>query len=187
METSPEKEQPEEKLETQHDSRRVLQIKLQSGRSVEGREEYPIPRTLTKKRRLTNRQRSMLLTDLEGGVIRCKLCPTVKLSSLQCYRRHCDTSRDHPAELTFCDRCGDYFGRRDSKRRHNTRENQEKCRTTPRDQADWKKTTVERLFEDFNSELERCLRTGEELGARFAVMITQAKVPTTSKKARSGK
>jgi hypothetical protein len=152
----------------------MLQTELQSRRSAEGREEHPIPRTLT-KRRLTNRQRSMLLTDLEGEVIRCKLCPAVKLSSWQCYQRHCDTSRDHPAELTFCDRCGDYFGRRDSKMRHNTRENQDECHTTSRDQAEWKKTTVERLFEEFNAKLERCLRTGEELETRFAEMITHAR------------
>ena len=169
-------------METQLDSRRMQQIELQSGRIAGGGEEHAIPRTLT-KRRLTDRQRSMLQTDLEGGVIRCKLCPNVKLSSWQCYRRHCDTSRDHPAKLTFCDRCGEYFGRQDSKRRHNTKEYQEKCRATPRDKAELKKRGVERIFEDFNQKLERCLKTGEELCTRFAVMITEAKVPTTSKKA----
>ena len=182
---SSEKEQSKEKLETQHDSRRMQQIELQSGRIADGGEEHAIPRTLT-KRRLTKRQRSMLRTDLEGGVIRCKLCPNVKLSSWQCYRRHCDTSRDHPAKLTFCDQCGDYFGRRDSKMRHNTRENQDECSTTPRDKAELKKRVVKRIFEDFNTKLERCLKTGEELGTRFAVMIAKAKVPTTSKEAWSG-
>lgn len=72
--------------------------------------------------------------DVDGGVIECKLCSTVELSSWQCFRRHCDTSEDHPVKLTFCNRCGNYFGRQDSKRRHKrTRKYQEEWRTTPRE------------------------------------------------------
>ena len=96
-------------------------------------------------------------------------------------------SEDHPTELTFCDRCGDYFGRRDSERRHKrTRKYQEECSTTPQDQAKWKKKTVMWLFENFNARMEYCLSTGEELGPRFAAMVAHAKVPTASKKARFG-
>ncbi|KAF8262048.1 hypothetical protein EI94DRAFT_1744561 [Lactarius quietus] len=137
-------------------------------------------------RTLTKRQRSMLQTDVAHGVIKCKLCPAVVLGCLQSFRRHCDTSEDHPAELTFCDQCGDYFGRRDSKRRHKRKRHQEECRTTPPDLAEWKKTAVEWLFDCFNAKMEHCLRTGEEIGTRFAVVIAQAGVPTTSKKGRSG-
>ena len=193
---SPEQEQSKGRkgLETQHDSCSMQQIELQSGGSAEGREEHAIPRTLTKrqlakrqlvKRQLAKRQRSMLLTDVERGIFRCKLCPDVELSSWQCFQRHCNTSEDHPAELTFCDRCGDYFGRRESAGRHQE-SNQEECRTTSRDLAEAKKKTVERLLEDFNAKMDHCLGTGEELGPRFAVMITQANIPTTSKKVRSG-
>ena len=179
---SPEQEQSEgrKRLEMQHDSCSMQQIELQSGGSAEGREEHGIPRTLTK------RQRSMLRTDVERGIIRCKLCPAVELSSWQCFRRHCNTSKDHPTKLTFCDRCGDYFGRQDSEKRHKQKKNQEECRTMSRDQAKGKKKTVERLFEDFNAKMDHCLRTGEELGPRFAAMITQANVPTTSNKVRLG-
>ncbi|KAH8981502.1 hypothetical protein EDB86DRAFT_2834824 [Lactarius hatsudake] len=183
----PEQEQLEgrEQLETPPDSRGMMP--LHSGESAEDREGlYAIPSTLTE------RQRLMLQTtedDVERGAvhsIKCKLCPTVELGSWQCFQRHCKTSEDHPAELTFCNRCGDHFGRRDSEKRHTGKRYQEECRTTPRDQAEWKKTTVKRLFEEFNVKIERCLRTGEELGPRFAVItqqaIQQAKVPTTSKK-----
>ena len=122
--------------------------------------------------------------DVECGAVRaikCKLCPAAELRSWPCFRRHCNTSEDHPVELTFCDQCGDYLGRRDSEKRHKGKRHQEGCRTTPRDQAEWKKKTAKRLFEDFNAKMENCLRTGEDLGPRFAA-ITQAKVPMTSRK-----
>ncbi|KAH9012117.1 hypothetical protein EDB84DRAFT_1444831 [Lactarius hengduanensis] len=174
-----------EQSETQHDSRSMMSP--HSGGSAEGGQGlYAIPSTLTE------RQRLMLQTtedDLERGavhVIKCKLCPTAELGSWQCFRRHCKTSENHPAELVFCDRCGDHFGRRDSKKRHNGKRYQEECRATPQDHAEWKKKTVKRLFEDFSAKIERSLRTGEELGPRFAAITQQAmqraKVPTTSKK-----
>jgi hypothetical protein len=175
----PEQEQSKGRaqLGMQHDSHSIQQIEQQYEESAEVREGHAIPRTLTK------RQRLMLWTNVESGVIKCKLCPTVELSSWQCFRRHCDTSEDHPAELTFCDRCGDYFGRRDSERRHKlTRKYQEERHTTPRDQAKRKKKTVEWIFKHFNARMEHCLRTGEELGPRFAAMTAQAKVPNASKK-----
>ncbi|KAI9441862.1 hypothetical protein H4582DRAFT_2127566 [Lactarius indigo] len=63
---------------------------------------------------------------------------------------------------------------------------QEKCHATLRDQAEWKKKTAKRLFEDFDAKTEHCLRTGEELSPRFAVItqraMQQADVPTTLKK-----
>ncbi|KAH9039785.1 hypothetical protein EDB85DRAFT_1927626, partial [Lactarius pseudohatsudake] len=174
-----------EQLETPPDSRDMMP--LHTGESAEVREGlYAIPSTLTE------RQRLMLQTtedDVERGAvhsIKCKLCPTVELGSWQCFRRHCKTSEEHPAELIFCNRCGDHFGRRDSEKRHTGKRYQDECRTTPRDQAEWKKTTVKRLFEKFDTKIEHCLRTGEELGPRFATItqqaIQQAKVPTTSKK-----
>lgn len=179
---SPKRKQPigKAQLGIQQDSHIIHQIEPENGWS-EGREEHAIPRTLTR------RQRLMLWTDVEGGIIKCKLCPAVELSSWQCFRRHCDTSEDHPAELHFCNRCGDHFGRRDSKRRHKrTRKYQEEYRTTSRDQAKLKKKTVQWLFDNFNARMEYCLRTGEELGPRFAAMVAQAEVPTASKKARLG-
>ncbi|KAH9018793.1 hypothetical protein EDB83DRAFT_175080 [Lactarius deliciosus] len=174
-----------ERSETQHNKRRI--VSPHTGGSAEGGDGlYAIPRTLTE------RQRLMLQTtedDVERGavrVIKCKLCPTAELGSWQCFRRHCKASENHPAELVFCDRCGDHFGRRDSKKRHNGKKYQEECHATPQDHAEWKKMTVKRLFEDFSAKIERCLRTGEELGPRFAAItqqaMQQAKVPTTSKK-----
>ncbi|KAH8985634.1 hypothetical protein EDB86DRAFT_2833049 [Lactarius hatsudake] len=170
---------------TQHDSCGMVPPHTEG--SAEGQEGlYAIPSTLTERQRLMLRTTA---DDVERGavhVIKCKLCPAVELGSWQCFRRHCNTSEDHPAELTFCNRCGDHFGRRDSEKRHSGKRYQEECRTTPRDQAEWKKKTVKRLFEDFSTKIELCLRTGEELGPRFAAItqqaMQQAKVPTTSKK-----
>ncbi|KAH9053206.1 hypothetical protein EDB87DRAFT_282059 [Lactarius vividus] len=183
----PEQEQSEGRRpwETQHDPRGMVPLHTEG--SAEGRGvPYTIPSTLTE------RQRLMLQTTEDDAerravhVIKCKLCPTVELGSWQCFRRHCKASEDHPAELAFCNRCGDHFGRRDSEKRHNRKKYQEECRATPQDQAEWKKKTVKRLFEDFSAKVEHCLRTGEELGPRFAAItqqaMQQAKVPTTSKK-----
>ncbi|KAH9020959.1 hypothetical protein EDB85DRAFT_2002073 [Lactarius pseudohatsudake] len=171
-------------LEMQHDLRGMVPLRTEG--SAEGQDLYAIPSTLTERQRL---MLQMTEDDVERRavhVIKCKLCPTAKLGSWQCFRRHCNTSEDHPAGLTFCNRCGDHFGRRDSEKRHNGKRYQEECRATPRDQAEWKKRTVKRLFEDFSTKIEHCLRTGEELGPRFAAIaqqaMQQAKVPTTSKK-----
>ena len=171
-------------LESQVESRSLApqQIGLRTGGSTEGWDGlYAIPTNLTE------RQRLMLLTtedELMRGavhVIRCKLCPTEELGTWTCFQRHCNTSEDHPAEITFCDRCGDYFGRRDSKKRHEVKKNPGACHKTSRVQAEWKKRTTKRLFDIFTEKLEHCLRTGEELGSRFAEEA-QANVPSTSKK-----
>lgn len=176
-------------LETQVESRSSApqQIGLQPGETTEGWDGlYAIPNNLTE------RQRLMLLTsgdELTRGavhVIRCKLCPSAELGSWPCFQRHCNTSEDHPAELTYCDRCGDYFGRGVSKKRHEAKKNPEGCHKTSRVQAEWKKRTTKKLFEIFNVEMEHCLRTGEELDRRFA-KIAQENVPSTSKKASKDK
>ncbi|KAH8983111.1 hypothetical protein EDB92DRAFT_2039941, partial [Lactarius akahatsu] len=182
----PDQERPEGRgpLETQHGSRGVMPLRTEG--SAEGQDLYAIPSTLTERQRLMLQMTDDDVEHRAIRVIKCKLCPTAKLGSWQCFRRHCNTSEDHPTELAFCNRCGDHFGRRDSEKRHNGKRYQEECRTTPRDQAEWKKKTVKRLFEDFSTKIEHCLRTGEELGPRFAAItqqaMQQAKVPTTSKK-----
>ena len=125
---------------------------------------------------LTERQDLMLQTiqaDLERQAvesIRCKLCPNTRLSSWVDFERHCDTSEKHPLALFFCDRCGIYFGREDSLRRHiNT--NTKACQEATEDQAALRRQVTEQLFNDFNPRVDRCLRTGEDVGHLFAEII----------------
>lgn len=125
---------------------------------------------------LTERQDLMLQTaeaDRERQaveVIKCKLCPNTRLSSWIDFERHCDTSEKHPLALFFCDRCGIYFGREDSLRRHiNT--NTKACQEATEDQAALRRRVTEQLFNDFNPRLDRFLRTGEDVGHLFAEII----------------
>ncbi|KAH8985638.1 hypothetical protein EDB86DRAFT_2958337 [Lactarius hatsudake] len=171
-------------LETQHDARGIVpqQIDLHTGGSAEGRKDfYAIPSKLTK------RQRMMLRTTEDDEkrkavrVIKCKLCPKREMNSWECFRRHCNTSEEHPAKLTFCGRCGDHFARPDSKKRHEGKKLQEECHATPPHDANRKKERIIRLLKDFNVELERRLSNGEEPGPHFPV-IAREYVLTTSKK-----
>ncbi|KAF8261585.1 hypothetical protein EI94DRAFT_1789386 [Lactarius quietus] len=159
-----------------------IELGPQTRGSTEGRDGlFTIPSNLTERQRLMLRITEGEVQHGAVHVIRCKLCPTVALGSWQCFQRHCNSSEDHPAEFTFCNQCGDYFGRRDSKKRHEAKKNQEGCRTTPRAHAEWKKATTRQLFDSFNVRMEHCLRTGDELGPRFAAIV-QERVLCTSKK-----
>ncbi|KAF8272235.1 hypothetical protein EI94DRAFT_1718792 [Lactarius quietus] len=98
--------------------------------------------------------RSMLQTtqaDEERGAVRhikCKLCPTARFGQWETYKRHCKTCEKHPAELRFCPRCGDYFARPDSGKRHN----RDKKHQEP--EAMEKRQKVERLLREFEARLE---------------------------------
>jgi hypothetical protein len=175
--------------ETQHESPGMAaqQSGGQLGGSTEGQDgRYPIPSNLT------YRQLMMLrITEDEArhgavNIINCKFCLDVALGSWPSYQRHCDGSEDHPVELTFCDQCGDHFARLDSWNRHVGKKDGNDCVKTSSDDAKRKKRRTKRRFDDFNAKMERCLRTGEELGKRFAE-IAQENVGTTSKKAPKGK
>ena len=155
---------------------------LRTGGNTEGSDSlYEIPSNLTK------RQQSMLRTtedDLRRRsvlTIECRLCPDTTLGSWQIFQRHCDTSEDHPVEIIFCERCGDYFGRRDSLKRHQKRRNQDGCRMTSRREAERKITETQQLFDDFNLRMEECMETGEEVDRRFAE-IARPNIQSTSKK-----
>ena len=127
--------------------------------------------------RLDERQRLMLQTtqaDLERQAvedIKCKLCPNTRLSGWDDFERHCDTSEKHPLTVFFCGRCGVYFGRKDSLHRH-IQTDTKACRDTTEDQAALRRQVTEQLFKDFNVRLDRCLRTGEDVGQCFAEIVS---------------
>ena len=126
---------------------------------------------------LTQRERSMLLTTQaereRGGVriIKCNLCPNAKFGSWETFRRHCKECEKHPVELHYCDRCGDYFARSDSKNRHeNTKEEAylQACHKTPPHVAKMKKEKIGLLFKAFDARLSHCLEGGEEIWPMFS-------------------
>jgi len=137
--------------------------------------------------RLTERQHLMLQTtqaDLGRQAvedIKCKLCPNTQLSSWDDFERHCDTSEKHPLTVFFCDRCGVYFGRRDSLRRH-IQTDTKACRDTTEDQAALRRRVTEQLFKDFNVKLDLCLRSGEDVGQRFAEIVNLNRILKGSSK-----
>ncbi|KAN0135078.1 hypothetical protein V8E53_006969 [Lactarius tabidus] len=171
-------------LEMQHESLSMAaqQSEPQLGGSTEGQDgRHPIPSNLTYRELMMLR-----ITEDEarhGAVhaINCKFCLDVALGSWQSYQRHCNAAEDHPAELTFCDQCGDHFARPDSKNRHVANENKD-CLGIKAVDAKRKKKTTKCHFDEFNARLEHCLRTGEELGRRFTEIVPR-NVASTSKKA----
>ena len=129
-------------------------------------------------RTLTERHRSMLLTTQaereRGGVrsIKCKLCPDVPFSSWATFRRHCKECEMHPVEPLYCDWCGDYYARGDSKKRHqNSKE--DACRTTSHDKVMEKREKVGRLFKAFEARLAQCLESREKIEPTFSQAATR--------------
>jgi hypothetical protein len=75
-------------------------------------------------RRLKERHRALLETTEVGwkrgavDALKCRLCPGADFSDLDDFKHHCDTAEAHPAKISFCDRCGDFFARGDALIRH---------------------------------------------------------------------
>lgn len=116
--------------------------------------------------------------------IKCRLCPNREFRKWDNFKRHCRTTEAHPLEITFCERCGDFFARSDSLGRHLERPPGECLEVTP-EKAEEKRRETEREHGDFIGRVERSLTTGEEIGTPFAQIIKQ-KYPESSKK-RTGR
>jgi hypothetical protein len=112
--------------------------------------------------------------------IKCRLCPDTKLKDFEDFKRHCKTMETHPLELRFCDRCGDYFARSDSLKRHHNRPPPECRKVTPAKAAEKRRVTEEE-HEDFIRQLEYALITGENISRSFSQIIKE-KFPESSKK-----
>jgi hypothetical protein len=137
-------------------------------------------------RMLTAWQQLLLQTtqaDMERGavnVIKCRMCPNEPFKTWACFARHVRDCEEHPAKIKCCDRCGIYFGRQDSMKRHKESVTKACCATTPAEAA-WRKRKAEQLLADFQTRVEYCMRTGEELGRTFAA-IAREELPSRSKK-----
>jgi hypothetical protein len=113
--------------------------------------------------------------------IKCRLCPDTKLKDFEQFKRHCKTSETHPLEIHFCDRCGDYFARLDSLKRHHDNPPRE-CRDrniTPVKAAE-KRRVTEKEHKEFIWRLEH------GLVVRSFSQTMKEKIPESSKKRTGG-
>ena len=149
-----------------------------------GEELFRIPARLTERQHLMLQTTQVDLGRQAVKDIKCKLCPNTRLSGWNNFEKHCDTSEKHPCTLFFCDRCGVYFGRKDSHRRH-IETVTKACRDMTEDQAALRRQVTEQLFKDFSVKLDRRLRTGEDVGRRFAEIVNLNRILQSSSKKKS--
>jgi len=116
--------------------------------------------------------------------IKCRLCPDTKFKDFKDFKRHCKTMEAHPLEIDFCDRCGDFFARSDSLKRHHNQPPTECRKVTPVKAAE-KRRVTEKEHKDFIRRLEHSLMTGEDIGRPFSQIIKE-KYPESSKKCTGG-
>ena len=122
--------------------------------------------------------------DRERGSVReikCRRCPDTMFKTWDDYKRHCDTSKNHPLTIDFCDFCGDFFSRTDSLKRHREYPPAE-CLSVTSSKADEERRETQRIHDEFVTRLWEFLSTGEEyLKAPFSQIIKE-KYPESSKK-----
>ena len=135
---------------------------------------------------------SMLLAATEvdwarGAVdeIKCRLCPNSRFTKWEDFKRHCKVTEAHPLEISFCERCGDFFARSDSLKRHCNRPPYE-CLSVRPERAEEKRRETVRVHGDFMGRVERSLTTGEEIGPPFAHIIKQMYPESSKKRTGSG-
>ena len=141
---------------------------------------FKIPRTLKPMYRMLLRAS---LDDLARNAvqkIKCRLCPGTDLENFDQFKRHCKTAEAHPLEIRFCDRCGDFFARCDSLKRHNILPPPE-CRKVTLEEATEKRRVTKEEHRQFIQRLRHSLTTGGVIGRPFSEIIKE-KYPRSSKK-----
>ena len=153
----------------------------QNGTGTEETElRFPIPASLRER---YSKLLGATEADRERGSVnelRCRLCPYARFSTWEGFKRHCDTTRVHPWEISVCDHCGDYFGRSDSLKRHRSRQPRV-CQRAVRERAEAKGRDIKRLHEAFKAQMMCCLDNGGDIGTPF-FRVVKAKYPSSSKK-----
>jgi len=125
--------------------------------------------------------------DFARGVvqaIKCRICPDTKLRNFVEFKRHCQTSETHPLEIHFCDRCGDYFARHDSLKRHRGHPPDE-CLKVTQEEAAEKRRVTEEEHQMFVRRLMYGLMTGDDIGPPFYQIMIRI-CPKTVKKWTGG-
>jgi hypothetical protein len=140
----------------------------------------PIPKNLDEE------YRTLLVateTDRKRGTmqgIMCQICRGTRFKTWDHFKRHCNTAEAHPLKIAFCNRCGDFFSRSDSLRRHRNKPPFQ-CRNTRPEKAKDKRRVTEKAHKEFKERLKHCGKTGEEVGGHFAHVIKTI-YPESSKK-----
>ncbi|KAH9955140.1 hypothetical protein BC827DRAFT_1238416, partial [Russula dissimulans] len=149
---------------------------------AEGSTFFYIPRSLD------TRQRALLEANSDDWargtihVIKCRLCPNVGFGNFERFTRHCNAAETHPASISFCEHCGDFFARPESLERHRKTRPPE-CYDVSPAKAETKRQETERVLREFNERLMYCLKNDEDIGKRFADVIKEM-YPGSSKKKR---
>ena len=115
--------------------------------------------------------------------IKCRLCPETHLQKWDDFKRHCNSSEKHPLKIVFCGKCGDYFARPDSLKRHLKSPPAECLSVKPR-KAEEKRDATQRAHEQFIVRLNRFVETGEEIGEPFRDIVKRM-FPDSAKKGRA--
>ena len=127
-------------------------------------------------------------TKTTSGVkeFKCRLCPETHLKTGQDFKRHCNTAEAHPLEISFCNKCGDFFARKDSLLRHENNPPPE-CKNATEEEGKKKREETELLHDDFLRGLEECLKTKTCEGFVPFSQIIKARYPESAKKNKSSK
>jgi len=113
--------------------------------------------------------------------IKCRRCPDATFRMWEDFKRHCDTTETHPLKIFFCDHCGDFFARCDSRDRHQNQPPAE-CRRVTLEKANEKRRETQTVHDEFIARLMEFLRTGEEdVEIPFSQIIKEM-YPKSSKK-----
>ena len=122
--------------------------------------------------------------DWERGAvseIRCRLCPRAVFRKWDDFKRHCNCSEKHPLLIHFCEYCGAYFARSDSRERHRQHRPTECLQATP-EGAEAKRIATQEKHDAFIARLEGYLITREEdIPMSFSRMMKDL-YPSSSKK-----
>ena len=169
-----------------HDNVQQEQATETSGPESDGDEEQEERELFGIPKRLKERQRALLAATPADwkrkavDMLKCRLCPGADFSDWEDYKRHCDTAEAHPAGISFCNLCGDFFARGDALKRHCDKRPGE-CIDVTADVADRKRIETDRVHKEFETRLDLHLRTGKDLGKLFSWII-KAMFPESSKK-----
>jgi hypothetical protein len=130
--------------------------------------------------------RALLVPVRVSGEIaeyRCRLCPNTYLKTWDDFKRHCDYTETHPLKIAFCDKCGDYFARPDSLKRH-LKSPPAACHRVQDKEAVAKRRKTQEAHKEFVDRLKMFMVTGEKFGVPFCDIIKEL-YPDSSKKRRA--
>ena len=127
---------------------------------------------------LKDRQRSHLKATPDKRargvvhVLKCVICPNARFSNWETFKRHCDKTEGHLEDIVFCQFCGDFFGRPDSRDRHENKRPSPCRRVGPAKAEEKRKKTLE-VYEGYKTEIEAYLKFGGKVEENFSKRIKQ--------------